>query len=77
MSVLTVLGILTMVREDHVLWYIKLICAALYLGTWYILIDLNRQRNAQMDLIFRDQQTPVKLRSEIRLVNTLGTAFIF
>lgn len=76
-SVLTVLGMLTIVREDHALWYIKLICAALYLGAWYILLDLNRQRGAQMDLIFRDQQTPVKLRSEIRLVNTLGTAFIF
>lgn len=77
MSVLTVLGMLTMVHEDHALWYIKLICASLYLGAWYILIDLNRQRGAQIDLIFSDQQTPVKLRSEIRLVNTLGTAFIF
>lgn len=77
MSVLTVLGMLTLVREDHLLWYIKLICAALYLGAWYILLDLNRQRGAQMDLIFSDQKTPVKLRSEIRLVNTLGTTFIF
>lgn len=77
MSVLTILGMLTMVREDQALWYIKLICAALYLGAWYILIDLNRQRGAQMDLIFRDQQIPVKLRSEIRLVNTICTAFIF
>ena len=77
MSALTVLGMLMLVREDHALWYVKLICAALYLGAWYIMVDLNRQRGAQMDFIFRDQQTPVKLRSEIRLVNTLGTAFIF
>lgn len=76
-SVMTVLGILTMVREDYVIWYIKLICAALYLGAWYIMIDLNRQRGAQIHLVLRDAETPVKLRSEIRLVNTLGTAFIF
>jgi hypothetical protein len=76
-SGLTIIGMLSLIREDHAMWYLKLISAALYLGAWYIVVDLNRQRGAQMDLIFSEENTPVKLRSEIRLVNTLGTAFIF
>lgn len=77
MSGLTILGMLNLVHKDHTMWYAKFIAASLCLGMWYIVVDMNRQRGAQMDLIYRDEQTPAKLRSEIRAVNTVGTAFIF
>ena len=77
LSGLTLFIILTIVHEALWVWYLKFLTSALFIGGWYIFIDFNRQRDAQMDFIFDDTKTTVKLRSEIRLLNLAGTAFVF
>lgn len=76
-SPLIVLFIGLLVKTDLIFWYVKLGVAALYLGLWFVFVDLNRQRSAQAKIVFRDAVTPVKVKSEIRLVNAVITLFVF
>lgn len=39
------------VQHDRVLWYMRLVSAALLLGLWFMVLDINRQRRGQMKFV--------------------------
>ncbi|NIG36195.1 hypothetical protein C1Y43_20175 [Pantoea sp. ICBG 828] len=75
-TVITLVVIAFAVQHDRILWYIRLACAALLLGLWFIVLDVNRQRRGQMKFVLSGPESIVRAERDMRAGN-LAITFLF
>lgn len=68
-SVLTVMVIIGVVKHDRLSWYIRLVAAAVALGLWFIMLDINSQRRGQMKFVLPGPDAVERAKKDIRTGN--------
>lgn len=68
-SVLTLIAVIGLVRHDRLSWYVRLVAAAIALGLWFIIFDVNRQRRGQMKFVLPGPDAVKKAEKNIRTGN--------
>lgn len=68
--------IVAQVKEDHFSWYIRLLAAALALGMWFIILDMNRQRRRQLKFLFPAPGLIERAKKDIKYENLAITILI-
>lgn len=75
-TVLTLIIIAFAIQHDRLLWYIRLGSAALLLGLWFIILDMNRQRRRQMKFVLSGPESIAREERDMRSGN-LAVTFLF
>lgn len=75
-TVITLIFIAFIIQHDRALWYLRLTCAALLLGLWFIILDINRQRRRQMKFVLSGPESIMREDRDIRSGN-LAITFLF
>lgn len=75
-AAITLIFIVFSVHHDRALWYLRLACAALLLGLWFLILDINRQRRGQMKFVLSGPKSIVREERDMRAGN-LAITFLF
>jgi len=68
-SVLTLIVVIGLVRHDRLSWYVRLVAAAITLGLWFIMLDVNRQRRGQMKFVISGVDAVKRAEKNIKMGN--------
>lgn len=75
-SVLTVVLIVVFVQHDRLAWYVRLLTSAVSLAVWFIILDVNRQRQKQLKFVLPGPEAIERAERDIRTGNFTITLVI-
>jgi len=75
-SVLTLILIVVLVQHDRLTWYVRLVTSAISLAVWFIILDVNRQRQRQLKFVLPRPDAVERAVRDIRMGNLTITLVI-